>query len=57
MAFMSVYMDVYISICAYMCEINIKNIKVSCVHVYMQMGVFITLFSYVHACTYMYACV
>ena len=35
MAFMSVCMDVHISICAYMCEVNIKDIC-SCVHVYMQ---------------------
>ena len=56
MAYMSVYMDVHISICAHMCEMNIKDIYL-CVHVYMQMGIYITLFAYVNVCTYMYTCV
>ena len=45
----------------HMCEMNIKDIC-SCVHVYMQMSAYITLFAYVHVCVYMcedvyvYAC-
>ena len=56
MAYMSVYMDVRISIFTHMCEINIKDIY-SCAHAYMQMGIYITIFAYVHVCTYMYTCV
>ena len=51
MAFMSVYVDVHIYICAHMCEMNIEDIC-SCVHVYMQMGIYKTLFAYMHVCTY-----
>ena len=51
---MSVYVDVHISICAHMCEMNIRDIC-SCVYVYIQMGIYITLFAYVHVCTCVYA--
>ena len=44
----------HISIYAHICEISIIDIC-SSVHVYMQMGVYITLFAYVHVC--MYICV
>ena len=37
-----------------MCEMNLKDICPS-VHVYIQMGVYITLFAY--GCAYMYICV
>ena len=37
---------------AHKCEMNIEDIC-SCVHVYMQIGVYITLFAYVHVCGYM----
>ena len=35
---------------AHMCEMNIG----SCVYAYMQMGVYITLFAYMHVCAYIY---
>ena len=54
MAFMSLYMDVHISICAHMCEMNIKDI---CACLHANWYVYITLFAYVHVCTYMYICV
>ena len=48
----------YVWMCIYpyaqMCEMNIKDISPS-VHVYIQMGVYITLFACV--CAYMYICV
>ena len=52
MVFMSVCMDVHISICTHVhiCEKNLKDIRPS-VHVYMQMGVYIRLFACV--CAYM----
>ena len=42
-------LDVHISIYAHMCEMNMKDIY-SCVHVYMQTGM------YVHVCANMYTC-
>ena len=36
--------------CAHICEMNVKDIC-SCAHAYIQMGVYITLFAYVHMCT------
>ena len=39
---------------AHMCEMNVKDIR-SSVHVYMQMGVYITLFACM--CAYMYGSV
>ena len=62
MAFMPVYMDVHISTCAHMCEINIKDIS-SCVHVYMQMGIYSTIclcvYIYVYMCgsVYVFICI
>ena len=50
---MSLCMDIHIEICAHTCEMNIEDIC-SCVHVYIQVGVYITPFAYVHVCTYMY---
>ena len=51
------YAYIHMQTCAYvyvhMCEINIKDIC-SCVHVYMQMGVYMKLFAYVHVCVYAY---
>ena len=58
--FMNAYLylsSLYVSMygCAYihMCEMNIKGIC-SCVYVYMQMGVYITLFAYVYICVEMF---
>ena len=40
---------------AHMCEMNINDIC-SCVHAYMQMSVYITLFAYVNVCVYVWKC-
>ena len=47
---MSVYINVHISMyatCVYMCEMT-EGYLLKCLYIYMQIGVYITLFAYVH---------